>query len=142
MSLTQDQQDYLDDSYDRKKDDEMIEQAEQDTGPEFNNGFLTAIALFLEHKNFHLVNTLTCQSDSRLYGAADHLMEMHIPEFLEEKLKNRIVDARNKVMENRLGHLSFDDTFKITNEIFEEFENIMIEIDKKFFVQKVVVKYR
>jgi len=140
MSLTQEQQDYLDDGYDRKKDDDMLKQAEEDE-PEFNTGFITAIALFLEHKHFRIINTINCKSDSRLYGAADHLMEMEIPEFLDEKLRQRIMDAKVRVMENRLED-DFDKIFKISNDLFEEFENIMIEIDRLMFAPKVVVKIR
>jgi len=140
MSLTQEQQDYLDDGYDRKKDDDMLKQAEEDE-PEFNTGFITAIALFLEHKHFRIINTINCKSDSRLYGASDHLMEMEIPEFLDEKLRQRIMDAKVRVIENRLED-DFDKIFKISNDLFEEFENIMIEIDRLMFAPKVVVKIR
>ena len=58
---------------------------------EFNNGFVTAIALFLEHKLFTELlpkdkeGKLIC--DLRLYGATDHLYNIEIPKSLKAKWK-------------------------------------------------------
>ena len=111
---------------------------------EFNNGFVTAIALFLEHKNFdsHLPKDkegkVIC--DLRLYGASDHLYDMEIPEVFDSKLRNRILEWKDKCFENRLEH--FKDT-KITDIIFKEAEDILACIDEEVFkTKKVIMKYR
>ena len=50
---------------------------EDDEGPEFNNGFLIAITLFLQHKNqtHHIVrdDKGNIKWDMRLYASTDHL---------------------------------------------------------------------
>lgn len=109
---------------------------------EFNNGFITAIALFLEHKNFdeHIVRDKDGKviNDLRLYGATDHLYDLEIPKNIGKKLRSRILKARRKCFENRLEHLK---DRKLTDEIFEEFENILRTIDQKIFKTKKVVMY-
>jgi len=59
---------------------------------EFNNGFITAIALFLEHKSDIKYapkdkNGKLVISDLRLYVASDHLYEMEIPKSIIRKAK-------------------------------------------------------
>lgn len=112
------------------------------TKPEFNNGFITAIALFLEHKNFtsHMIKKDTICVDLRLYGAADHLFELEIPDILSVKLKNRIKKWRTSIFNKRLDNFKEFDT---VNALFKEGEDILAEIDKEIFkTKKVVMMYR
>ena len=62
----------------------------EDKETDFNNGFITAINLFLEHKDNYLdAGRKKMQefkiSDLRLYGATDHLYDMEIPKSLQKK---------------------------------------------------------
>lgn len=111
---------------------------------EFNNGFVTAIALFLEHKNFNEMLPKDKESkvicDLRLYGATDHLYDIEIPTTLSEKLKNKIIGWRDRCFHYRLEH--FKDT-KITDKLFTEAEDILKRIDEEVFkTKKVVMNYR
>lgn len=111
---------------------------------EFNNGFVTAIALFLEHKNFtsHLPrdkeNKLIC--DLRLYGASDHLFDLETPKSLPGKIKKRINSLRSKAFLHRLDH--FEDS-KYTDYLFKEAEHILKAIDEQVFkTKKFIMRYR
>jgi len=110
---------------------------------EFNNGFITAIALFLEHKdNWQLIKNKEGKiiSDLRLYGATDHLYDMEIPKKLSEKLKRRILRWRAKCFHHRLEN--FKDR-KISDELFKEAEQILKAIDEEIFkTKKVVMNFR
>lgn len=101
---------------------------------EFNNGFITAIALFLEHKNreSHMPKTeegkLIC--DIRLYGAADHLFDLEIPNKLPNNLKKRISKWTAKCIHNRLENKN---TTKLADSLFKEGEDILKQIDELIF---------
>lgn len=105
---------------------------------EFNNGFITAIALFLEHKNKD--RELNKFNDLRLNGATDHLFDIEIPENLPENIKKRIEKASDKALSLRN---EFSKDGKPADKIFKEFENILAQIDKEIFrTKKVVMRYR
>ena len=112
---------------------------------EFNNGFITAIALFLEHKNFdsHIpTKDGEVISDLRLYGATDHLYDLELSKEtpISYKLKKRIAKWRVKCFHHRLDHFKTTD---FTNVLFKEAEDILAQIDKEVFkTKKVVMKYR
>jgi len=110
----------------------------------FNTGFITAIALFLEHKNFisHMPKDKEGKiiTDLRLYGATDHLYDLEIPKNLPRNLRKRILKWVTNCFKHRLD--LFKDT-KITDELFKEAENILAYIDNKIFkTKKVVMRYR
>jgi hypothetical protein len=111
---------------------------------EFNNGFITAIALFLEHKQMesHMVKDKDGKviSDIRLYGATDHLYDLEIPKKLPENLKNRIYRWRKKCFDNRLNNPS---DIKIGDSLFKEGEDILRIVDEQIFkTEKVKMNYR
>ena len=111
---------------------------------EFNNGFITAIALFLEHKNFTEQIIFNRDSkviyDLRLYGAVDHLYDMEIPKSISEKLRKKILNWRKKCFTYRLEHF---DTTKVTDGLFKEAEDILAKIDFLLFkTKKVRMNYR
>ena len=122
----------------------------------FNNGFITAITLFLEHKLFssHIIRDVDGKvtNDLRLYGATDHLYEIEIPESYDGGISNntrkRIISWRNKCFKYRLGlydnpEMTEEEYNKITDELFEEAENIIIKIDNEIFpIKKVQVVRR
>lgn len=68
---------------------------------EFNNGFFTALFLFYAHKN--QASPPDMNMDIRIYGASDHLLDMDIPGELPDKLKERVEEFREQVLENRLS---------------------------------------
>ena len=111
---------------------------------EFNTGFITAIALFLEHKNqdLHMPEDKDGKliSDLRLYGATDHLYDLEIPKTINPKIFKRIHKWRAKCFHHRMD--SFKDT-KLTDKLFKEAEDILAQIDMQVFTaKKVVMKYR
>ena len=111
---------------------------------EFNNGFLTAIMLFVEHKTMrdHIVSDEkgNVKWDMRLYGATDHLYAIEIPEDLDDYIKAKIIAWRDKCFENRMENLT---DIKIANSLFEEGEDIIALIDRKYFkTKKVKMHYR
>jgi hypothetical protein len=111
---------------------------------EFNNGFITAITLFLEHKNFisHQLRDKENKiiSDLRLYCATDHLYDLEIPKKLPKILRNRILRWRHSCFHHRM------DSFKsneIPDKLFKEAEQILKAIDEQIFkTKKVVIRYR
>ena len=114
---------------------------------DFNNGFITAIALFLEHKDCWQIvidKNNKIISDLRLYGATDHLYDLEIPLNLNPKIYKRIFSWRKKCFEYRLDSRIDKEKFsKLTDELFEEAENILKSIDEKIFkVKKVKMNYR
>jgi hypothetical protein len=107
---------------------------------EFNNGFITAIALFLEHKNAMQLLPKDKEgkliTDLRLYGATDHLYDLEIPKGIDNTLKKLIIKWRDECFHNRLA---FFKTTEVSNRLFEEAENILAEIDRMIFKTKKVV---
>uniref|UniRef100_A0A6M3LMS9 HEPN domain-containing protein n=2 Tax=viral metagenome TaxID=1070528 RepID=A0A6M3LMS9_9ZZZZ len=107
---------------------------------EFNNGFIIAITLFLEHKNQNLDLKEKGISDLRLYGATDHLFDLEIPKTLPINLQKRIKKARDKAFHLRLAN---EKDYSIADKIFKEFEDILIKIDEQIFkTKKIKVNYR
>jgi hypothetical protein len=119
----------------------QIEQKESQ--PEFNNGFVTSIALFLAHIN---QNYLVCKdkqgkviTDIRLYAATDHLLEMDFPRHLPIALLKRIKKWRTRCLKHRY------DNFKSTqfsDSLFKEAEKILSKIDEQVLkTPKVIIRY-
>jgi len=103
---------------------------------EFNTGFVTALALFYGHR--HQIQGTPLIRDLRIYGAADHLFDMEIPEQLDEKLKKRIERWRSKVISLRLKHLTWEEG----NKLFDECLQILKALDRQYWSLKVIVKYK
>lgn len=104
----------------------------------FNNGFIIALVLFLEHKNDERMKTK--DMDTRLYGAADHLFDMEIPALLHTKLRDRVLKLKSNVMKYRLEPHNNNN---IIDDLFKEAEDILIEIDKYYFrVEANDITYR
>lgn len=107
---------------------------------EFNNGFVTAIALFTQHKHQFRELREIHRSDLRLYAATDHLYDIELPEHLPKKLAMKIGKARAKAFNNRMDNTK---DWKVADNIFKEFEDILKAIDEHYFVKKeVVLKHR
>ena len=104
---------------------------------EFNNGFITALALFAEHKNQRSIGY-----DHRLYGASDHLFDIEIPKRLPNKLKTRVKKLKHMALKNRLNYMENPKTTELSDRLFKEAEDILIAVDKQYFVKKVKVHYR
>ena len=110
----------------------------------FNNGFIIALALFVEHKNFtsHICRDKDGKvyNDLRLYGATDHLYDLEIPKRFPVKLRKRIHRFKQKCFHFRMAN--FKDT-KISDKIFKEAEDILVQIDKQIFkLEKIQIHYR
>jgi hypothetical protein len=100
---------------------------------EFNNGFLTALMLFYGHRYW----PRTERYDFRLDGAADHLLDMEIPDGLDEDLRRRVEGLRGRVMALRFKDLPSEEV----DRIFDEAVEIMKELDRRLFGLSVVVNY-
>lgn len=107
---------------------------------EFNNGFVVAIGLFLEHKWQFRELKGKGFSDLRLYCATDHLFDMEIPNNISEELKERIEKWREECFKNRLN---ITKNYEVGDKLFEEGEDILKEIDEEVFKTKEVeMNYR
>jgi len=112
--------------------------------PEFNNGFITALALFLEHKNIesHVVRNKDkiIIGDYRLYGASDHLYNLEIPADLPHNIRLKIGRLVHNCLKHRL--FNFKDS-EFGDKMFKEAENILAKIDQEIFkTKKVIMRYR
>ena len=87
---------------------------------EFNNGFLTAIGLFLAHERdeWHRENKTRSLT---LYGATDHLYGLEVPKNLPKGIKDRIKEAVRIAFNYRLENPSKEEV-KL---VFVEFKNIL-----------------
>ena len=106
--------------------------------PEFNNGFVTAFALFYGHKHQNLEASQVIDHDMRIYGASDHLFDLELPKDLPNKIKKQYEAFVQKVFAVRLK----DITIEYADEIFDECLAIIKAIDEHYFVKKVVVNYK
>ena len=100
----------------------------------FNNGFITALALFYAHRFLRYSFT---RRDLRIYAGSDHLINMQMPENLDPDLKNRVDGFIDKVMSSRYEELPEEKA----EELFSECLEILKELDKKLFNLDVVVNY-
>jgi hypothetical protein len=102
----------------------------------YNNGFITALALFYAHR----FNTKLCHPkdnyDFRIYAGSDHLYQIELPKNLPSDLRERIEKFVNTVQS-----LRYDATPKQAEELFEECLNILKELDERLFGLKVTVVY-
>ncbi len=104
---------------------------------EFNNGFITAIGLFLAHERDSWNIPNLDLSHLTLYTAADHLFDMEIPESLPINLRKRIIKNKELVFKHRLGRPKKE----IINGIFMEFKEILREVDEFLWKKEVIIKY-
>lgn len=103
---------------------------------EFNNGFLTAIGLFLAHERDEWYREKSHRSLT-LYGATDHLYNLQIPSKLPKKIKERIKKARDLAFKYRLEN----PTKEIVNKVFTEFKEILKDIDEYLWKKEVYIGY-
>ena len=103
---------------------------------EFNNGFVTALALFYGHRG-------GLQEQKRsgwrllLYGAADHLFDIEYPKNLDGTLKRKIKRFVKNVLEKRLDPISHQESIQF----FDQCYHLLMEIDEKYFGLKVEVNF-
>lgn len=105
---------------------------------EFNNGFVTALALFYAHSMDRM--TLDDKVDTAslsLYGASDHLFDMVIPDSIDDGLRERIEAFRTYVLSVRLSRIPRKEVLKI----FDDCSKLIQEIDSKVFGLEVEVNY-
>jgi hypothetical protein len=103
---------------------------------EFNNGFVTALALFYAHAYQLRETQFEGKWSLVLHAATDHLLQMDIPESLPEELRRRVEEFRRWALAHRY---EADDETALR--LFEECLEILKEVDEKVFGLKVVVKY-
>jgi hypothetical protein len=104
---------------------------------EYNNGFLTALMLFYAHRYWPRVEYGPVEYDFRIHGGSDHLLDIQIPESLDDDLKSRVRAFVGKVLSLRYADMSRDEADKIFNECLE----IMKELDRWLFSLEVVVEW-
>jgi hypothetical protein len=104
---------------------------------EFNNGFITALALFYHHRGQFKEAEDVIQRDMSIYAGSDHLFDLEYPTNIPEELKNKIEDFRRRVLEVRMADISKQHAYRL----YEECKELLIEIDEKVFGLKVVVNY-
>lgn len=103
---------------------------------QFNNGFITAIGLFLSHERDEW-NRDDNKRSLTIYCAADHLYDLEIPSGLPIKLKKRINKAVSEAFKYRLINTDKE----TVNKIFTEFKNILKELDEYLWKKEVYIGY-
>lgn len=113
-------------------------------GPEFNNGFLTALTLFYGHNDQSMRYQKVGEHmyDYRLDGAKDHLYDMVIPESISEELRRRIEAFKDKVFDikDKAFFNPSEETVKEIDALFEEDYRIIMALDKELFKLEVIVR--
>jgi len=104
---------------------------------EFNNGFVTALALFYGHREQFQREQELLKHDLRIYGASDHLFDIEYPANLDKNLRNKIEKFVSDVFDVRLKSISVSDA----NELFDRCYGLLMEIDKMCFDLDVKVKF-
>jgi hypothetical protein len=104
--------------------------------PEFNNGFITALALFYAHRFRDSIPELDW--DRRVYAGSDHLLDIEIPENLKPELRDEIKKFVDDVLSRRN-----DDTCKglVAERLFDRCLNILVSLDRELFGLDVIVVY-
>jgi len=102
----------------------------------FNNGFVTALAMFYGHVS-QAPMPGTKDWDCRLYAATDHLLDIEYPANLDKKLKRKIQVFVSKVIRIRLKLLTTEEVDKL----FERCLELLMEIDRKYFGLEVEALY-
>jgi hypothetical protein len=105
---------------------------------EFNNGFVTALALFYGHREQAFeARTNIILHDLRIYCASDHLLDLEIPENISIQLKRKIKSFIRRVLSKRLESISW----KEGDKFFDECADLLKEIDQEIFNLKVQINY-
>jgi hypothetical protein len=105
-------------------------------GVEFNNGFVTALALFYAHAYQIQGARFKGRWALVLHAATDHILEMDIPSNLSPKLRERVERFRERALAHR-----FEADDETAQELFKECLEILKLVDEEVFGLKVVVKY-
>ena len=104
---------------------------------EFNNGFVTALALFYGHRLQFQESSKIAGHDMRIYGAADHLFDLEYPKGISDRLKRKISEFIRDVLTVRLENITLQEGDKL----FDRCLQLLEDIDKETFELKVIVKY-
>jgi hypothetical protein len=107
-----------------------------ETKPEFNNGFITALALFYAHR-FKRIKGAGGE-DYRIHAGSDHLLRIEIPDSLPDELKNELTEFVRKVISRRYDFTISEGEIEF---LFEWCIDILIKLDKAIFGLDVVVNY-
>jgi hypothetical protein len=103
---------------------------------EFNNGFVTALALFYGHY-FQWQESNKIFEDMRIYPATDHLLDIEYPKNLDPEVKKKVQEFVRDVLSVRLSNISREEGEKFFRRCIE----LLKLIDEKCFGLKVKVKY-
>lgn len=102
---------------------------------EFNNGFVTALALFYGHSGDR-----TLPPDLKIYVASDHLLNIDYPENLSPELKKKVKSFVSKALEYRCARKTPSE--EDLEKLFDECIEILKDLDREFFgLDNVVVNY-
>jgi hypothetical protein len=103
---------------------------------EFNNGFVTALALFYGHYSQEPPK-YESEYGVRIYPASDHLIDIECPKNLDPELRRKVKKFVRDVFSVRLKDISREDE----EILFKRCLEILKLIDKKYFKLKVKVNY-
>jgi len=112
---------------------------ELDREIEFNNGFVTALALFYGHREQFTKASSLVGHDLRINGASDHLFDIEYPANLDVKLRRKIQKFVKDVLETRRGFVNV--SIEDGNELFERCKDLLKEIDEICFGLNVEIHY-
>jgi len=101
--------------------------------PEFNNGFITALALFYGH-----FESFKDSPDLVMYAATDHLYDIEYPENISPELKEKIEALVDLAFSYRMSHKA---TKEEVYDVFGACSKLFQEIDKEVFGLEVEANY-
>jgi hypothetical protein len=104
---------------------------------EFNNGFVTALALFYGHYSQEPPK-YESEYGVRIYPASDHLIDIEYPKNLDPELRRKVEKFVKDVLSVRLKDISRAEEERLFIRCLE----LLKLIDKKHFKLKVKVKSR
>lgn len=108
---------------------------------EFNNGFVTALALFYGHREQFRREAKDvprlAMHDLRIYGASDHLYDIEYPQNLSPELKREIEQFVKDVFSHRLTIFPVEEGDKLFDKCLE----LLKKIDKECFKVEAEVKF-
>ena len=106
-------------------------------GPEFNNGFITALALFYGHRSQWEDLSKKLGNDMRIYPASDHLIDIEYPTNISKELREEIEAFVSDTVKLRFSQFNL----KVGNSIFDRCKKILRQIDEEIFGLKVTIKH-
>lgn len=94
---------------------------------EFGKGYAYCLGLFLAHAERHIGDRDKIRGGLWLYGAADHIFELEIPDQLTDDEKMRADAFKGLVLDQRMGEVPW----KEVDALIQTAKDLLLEWDKR-----------